>query len=179
MIGIPIGLVTANAVEWVFHKYVQHGWGRDRSSWWGFHFNEHHKVVRRNGYRDPGYERDPFDPFDWRRPLDLNPQGKEIVALAGGALAVTPLLPVAPFFVGTLYYCAWNYYRVHKRSHLDPDWARRHVPWHYDHHMGPNPHANWCVTKPWFDHLLGTRVPYAGTSLEAEQAAATTLRQAA
>ncbi len=179
MIGIPIGLITANAAEWVFHKYVQHGWGKDRSSWWGFHFNEHHKIVRQSGYRDPGYERDPFVPFNWRRPLDLNAQGKEIVALAGSALAVTPLLPVAPFFVGTLYYCAWNYYRVHKRSHLDPDWGREHIPWHYDHHMGPNPNANWCVTRPWFDHVMRTRVPYAGTQLEAERLAAMNLQQAA
>ena len=32
--------------------------------------------------------------------------------------------------------------------------------------MGPNPHANWCVTRPWFDHLLGTREPYLGTERE-------------
>jgi sterol desaturase/sphingolipid hydroxylase (fatty acid hydroxylase superfamily) len=32
------------------------------------------------------------------------------------------------------------------------------IPWHYDHHMNANQDANWCVTKPWFDYLLGTRV---------------------
>jgi hypothetical protein len=23
--------------------------------------------------------------------------------------------------------------------------------------MGPNQDANWCVSYPWFDHVLGTR----------------------
>jgi sterol desaturase/sphingolipid hydroxylase (fatty acid hydroxylase superfamily) len=25
--------------------------------------------------------------------------------------------------------------------------------------MGRNPDMNWGVTRPWFDHLLGTREP--------------------
>lgn len=41
------------------------------------------------------------------------------------------------------------------------------MPWHYDHHMGPNQHKNWCVTKPWFDVIMGTRERYAGTPREA------------
>jgi sterol desaturase/sphingolipid hydroxylase (fatty acid hydroxylase superfamily) len=32
--------------------------------------------------------------------------------------------------------------------------------------MGPNQAANWCVTRPWFDHLMGTREPYVGTERE-------------
>ena len=49
----------------------------------------------------------------------------------------------------------------------DTEWAREHLPWHYDHHMGPNQHANWCVTKPWADIVMGTREPYCGTEREA------------
>ena len=33
--------------------------------------------------------------------------------------------------------------------------------------MGPNQDANWCVTWPWFDQLMGTREVYAGTEREA------------
>jgi len=79
---------------------------------------------------------------------------------------VTPFLPFAPYFVLTAYATAYNYYRCHKRAHRDPDWGREHLPWHYDHHMGPNQHANWCVTRPWFDLILGTREAYAGTPRE-------------
>jgi sterol desaturase/sphingolipid hydroxylase (fatty acid hydroxylase superfamily) len=95
--------------------------------------------------------------------LRWNGQTKEAVALLATAVAVAPLLPIAPFFVGTLWYSSANYYRKHKRSHLDPEWAREHLPWHYDHHMGPNQDANWCVTQPFFDHVFGTRKRYLGT----------------
>lgn len=159
MIGIPLGLLGANATEWLVHKYVLHGLGRNRRSFWSFHWHEHHRSVRRNGHRDADYER---SVFAW------NAQGKEALALAATGVCLLPLLPVAPFFVGTLLTCGVNYYRVHRRSHLDPDWARAHLPWHYDHHMGPNQDANWCVTRPWFDHLMGTREPYLGTEREAE-----------
>jgi hypothetical protein len=157
MIGIPLGLVTANAVEWLVHKHVLHGWGTTRGTFWSFHFHEHHRLVRQNGYHDPNYH---------RFPLGNHAQGKEAWALIGASAAVAPLFPIAPFFVGTLWYSAANYYRIHKRSHLDPAWARQHVPWHYDHHMGMNQSANWCVTRPWFDYVMGTREFTAGGARE-------------
>ena len=45
---------------------------------------------------------------------------------------------------------------------MDVKWAKRWVPWHYDHHMGGK-EANWGVLLPWIDHLLGTRVYYYNT----------------
>ncbi|TNF28780.1 MAG: hypothetical protein EP329_17230, partial [Deltaproteobacteria bacterium] len=85
--------------------------------------------MRKNAHRDPDYE---------RSVLGWNAQSKEVLGLVGLAAAHLPLLPVAPFYTGTMWYCIARYYRLHKRSHLDPDWAREHLPWHYDHHMGPN-----------------------------------------
>lgn len=157
MIGIPVGLVAANATEWVVHKYVLHGLGKRKGSFWSFHWHEHHKVCRKQGHRDPAYE---------RSVIGTHGQGKEAAALVGAVAAVLPFAPVAPFFVGTLCYSALNYYRKHKRAHLDPEWAREHLAWHYDHHMGPEQDANWCVTKPWFDKVMGTRVRYVGTERE-------------
>ncbi|MCB9601193.1 MAG: hypothetical protein H6721_21035 [Sandaracinus sp.] len=158
MIGIPLGLLAANATEWVVHKYVLHGLGKKKSSFWSFHWHEHHAESRTNVMRDPHYAD--------RSVLGWHAQGKEALALVGAAAAITPLFPVAPFFVAAGWYSAWNYYRVHKRSHEDPAWAREHLTWHYDHHMGPKQDANWCVTRPWFDHLMGTRIPYAYTARE-------------
>jgi hypothetical protein len=40
---------------------------------------------------------------------------------------------------------------------LSPEWAKKRIPWHYDHHMNTIQDANWCVTRPWFDYLMGTR----------------------
>lgn len=159
MIGIPLGLLYANASEWLIHKHVLHGAGRSRKSFWSFHWLEHHRAARLNEFYDEDYE----------RPVVGNhAQGKEAMALVGAALLHAPLFPVAPFFTATTVYSMWNYYRKHKKAHLDPEWARENLPWHYDHHMAPDQDANWCVTKPWFDHLMGTRQPYVGTQRERE-----------
>ena len=159
MIGIPIGLLATNAGEWFIHKHILHGLGRrSKDSYWNFHLAEHHLAAAQLGGRDPVYEK-----LRWR----WDAQTKELLALAMAAVPQVLIFPVAPFFAGTVLYGIGNYYYVHRRSHLDPEWAKKHVPWHYDHHMGRNPESNWCVTRPWFDLLVGTREPYLGTPQEA------------
>ncbi len=158
MIGIPIGMLTANAYEWLMHRFVLHGLGKRKEDFWSFHWHEHHKNARKNEFFDKDYD---------TLPVTLNAQGKEAAALLVGGLLHLPLLPIAPFFVGTVWASGIHYYLVHKRSHQDPEWAKRHVPWHYDHHMGPDQNSNWCVTRPWMDHIMGTRKPYTGTPREA------------
>ncbi|MBT6433369.1 MAG: hypothetical protein HOK97_01825 [Deltaproteobacteria bacterium] len=160
MIGIPLGLIYANATEWIFHKYVLHGVGKNRNSFWSFHWHDHHKNSRQHGMLDDQYVEGLF--AGW------TPQSKEVLALAGGALVHLPLLPVAPFFVGTVFYSGIHYYRVHKKSHLDENWAKKNVPWHWDHHMAPDQDCNWGVTRPWFDHILGTRKVYLNSPEEIE-----------
>ncbi len=157
MIGIPVGLFVANAAEWIFHKHVLHKIGRDKKSIWAFHWHEHHGNSRKNKMRDETYERSPFG---------LHAQGKELIALAAAGIGVLPLAPIAPFYTGTILYCLGEYYVKHRRSHEDPEWAREHLPWHYDHHMGPNQDSNWGVVRPWMDHIMGTREPYVGTERE-------------
>jgi len=164
MIGIPLGLLYANMGEWLVHKHVLHGAGRDKKSFWAFHWHEHHRESRRNGHYDEHYE---TPPFETRPDGTLSSQGKEAAGLIGAAILHAPLFPVAPFFTATVWYSMARYYRVHKRAHLDPEWARENLSWHYDHHMGPNQDANWCVSRPWFDELMGTREPYAFTEREA------------
>ncbi len=155
MIGIPLGLAVGNAAEWAIHKHILHGRGRHKTSFWAFHWHDHHRNSRKDGHLD----------VDYRRPWwAATGQRREAIALTGASLALAPLFPIAPFFTATLWYSAARYHRVHKRAHLDPDFARDHLPWHYDHHMGPDQNANWCVTRPWFDHVMGTRKPYLGTA---------------
>ena len=155
MFGIALGLIYANAGEWLIHKYVLHGLGRRRSSFWSYHWHEHHRHARKLDHRDPDYER---SVFRW------NAQGKEALGLVTLGLAHLVLLPSAPVFVVTVELGALRYYLVHKRAHRDPEWARARLPWHYDHHMGPNQDANWCVSWPWFDWVMGTREGYIGTA---------------
>jgi sterol desaturase/sphingolipid hydroxylase (fatty acid hydroxylase superfamily) len=158
MIGIPLAFATSTAFEWWAHRYVLHAHGKKKTSFWAFHFHEHHGASRRHAMIDEDYHR---SPFQW------NAQGKEVAALVAIAVPVAALMPIAPFWSLTSLYCIQRYYRVHKRAHLDPDWAREHLPWHYDHHMGADQDCNWGVTSDWFDRLVGTRVPYCGTEKEA------------
>lgn len=151
MLGIPIGLAYTNAGEWFIHKYMLHGLGQNKRSFWSFHWHEHHKEARGHDMFDSQYTR---SVFSW------TPQGKEALALTLSAIAHLPLLPIFPFFTATVLWRTWNYYKVHKRAHLDPQWAKEHLSWHYDHHMGKNQNANWCVSHPWFDHVMGTRKKY-------------------
>ena len=88
---------------------------------------------------------------------------KEVRALALLALPHSLMLPFAPFFILGTYIGAIRYYFVHRKSHIDLEWAKENVPWHYDHHMGPNQHANWGVTGCWMDIIMGTREPYLNT----------------
>ncbi len=156
-LGFPAALAIANASEWFMHKYVLHGLGRRKSSFWAFHWYAHHNAARRNEMYDVEYE----------HPLSVwNGQTKELAALVAGVLAIGPLWWYVPGLAAGLLYSACNYYYKHKRSHLDLEYARKHLPWHYDHHMGADQDANWCVTRPWFDWVMGTRVPYLGTPKE-------------
>ena len=151
MIGIPLGLLASNIGEWFIHKHVLHGLGKNRRSFWSFHWHEHHRESRQHEMYDSQYV---------GSLLSWSPQTKEAAALAVGAVAMLPFFPFAPFFTGTVLYTFVRYYRIHKRAHLEKDWAKQHLSWHYDHHMGKDQNANWCVTHPFFDHVMGTRKVY-------------------
>lgn len=149
MLGFPVALVTVNGFEWYAHKYWLHEYpARHRNSVFFSHIR-HHKRVRLDGFHDESY----------RHSMLSNQEIYiEKTLLIGLCAATTTVAPVAPFFTLGTYYGAWQYWRKHRKAHLNPEWARRHLPWHYDHHMNTNQNANWCVTRPWFDYLMGTRV---------------------
>lgn len=153
--GFIAGLVVANGFEWVAHKFILHGTHRigkprfsplptNMKSHW-----EHHRIVRKVEFYDEGYVE---GIKNWRTRNEII----SILTVAGVASIV--FLPFSKGMALAAIYSAGNYYYVHRRAHLEPDWAKKKIPWHYDHHMNSNQDANWCVTKPWFDYILGTRV---------------------
>lgn len=145
-----LGLVYANAGEWFMHRYILHGLGKNRRSFWAYHWYEHHAVSAKNGMLDPGYQQ--MTLTTW------NTQSKELLVLACIVAMHLPGIGLLPGFVWAVYFSLALYYYKHRKAHLDPVWARKHLRWHYEHHFGGNSSANWCVTWPWFDYLLGTRV---------------------
>ena len=153
--GFVAGLVIANGYEWFAHKYLLHGVHRkgkprfsptpkQMESHWA-----HHREVRKQGFSDDCY----VEGLDnWRTRNELMS-----LAVAAGVASVV-FYPFSKGMALAAIYSAGNYYYVHRRAHLEPDWAKRTIPWHYDHHMNSNQDANWCVTRPWFDYVMGTRV---------------------
>lgn len=153
--GFIAGLVILNGYEWFAHKYLLHGVHRkgkpryspvpkSMESHWA-----HHREVRKQGFSDDCY----VEGLDnWRTRHELMS-----LAVAAGVASVV-FYPFSKGMALAAIYSAGNYYYVHRRAHLEPDWAKRTIPWHYDHHMNSNQDANWCVTRPWFDYVMGTRV---------------------
>lgn len=144
-----MGLFVANGMEWYFHKVWLHEFPTKYRNSPFFTHIAHHKRARLNAFHDEGYAESMF------KNAEIYNEKTALIALT---VAATPLLPVAPFFTAGLYYGIWNYWKTHAKSHLDPEYAKKRIPWHYDHHMTSNQNANWCVTKPWFDYIMGTRV---------------------
>ena len=149
MLGFPVALLVVNGFEWYAHKVWLHEYPRKHRGSPFFSHITHHKKARLQGFEDDSYTRSM-----WQDQLMFN----EKVALIGLSVAFTPTVVVAPFFTAGIYYGAWQYWSKHSRAHLDPAWAKAQLPWHYDHHMNTQQDANWCVTRPWFDYLMGTRV---------------------
>ncbi|MCX7110806.1 MAG: sterol desaturase family protein [Proteobacteria bacterium] len=149
LIGIPLGLFVENVGEWVMHRYILHGLGKRPGSLWSYHWHEHHRICRQNRMIDPGYN---------ELPLRWNTQGKEVLFLVVVALIHAPLISFVPGYVSGMYAALAYYYYKHRKAHLEPAWAKTHLPWHWEHHMGNNSDANWCVTWNWFDRLMKTHV---------------------
>lgn len=161
--GFVTGVMIANAFEWVAHKYLLHGVHRQgqhrfslspssmKSHW------THHRLVRKQQFSDDGYVEGLANE---RTRLEL----LSLVLVASSASAIA--YPFSKGMALSFWYCAGNYFYVHRRAHLQPAWAKKHIPWHYDHHMNSNQDANWCVTRPWFDYVMGTRIASSHALLE-------------
>jgi len=150
LLWMAAAFVYCNALEWFVHKYLLHGLGKKKNSFWAFHWSDHHKESRKNNFNDPRWAK-----------ITLF-KDREFLGIVLLTILHIPTLWLSPFFYSVLVWRAITYYRVHKKSHEDEEWAKQNVPWHWDHHMGPRKsvEANWCVTNPFFDNLMGTRVKY-------------------
>lgn len=150
MIQILVGIIIANLYEWLIHKYILHGLGKKKGSRWSSHWSIHHRKSRQNEHFDEDYLA--IFSGDWSEGR------KELFGLALLVLFQLPTFFILPWYAGTSVIMAAAYFLVHRKSHLDVEWAKRWVPWHYDHHMGKNQECNWGITLPLWDYILGTRV---------------------
>lgn len=148
---VVLGMVLGNLLEWVVHRYFLHGVGKRPRSILSFHWRGHHRYSRTHGFRDPDYEE---SLWAW------NGKTKEIAALAFLAALFSPVLFLAPWVYAGMFLWIFIYYFLHSYSHQNPEWAKKWMRWHYDHHMGRFQDANWGVVTPLWDWIFGTRKHY-------------------
>ena len=135
---VLVAYLYSHVLEYYAHRFL-HRFKKKHQSL-AFHMREHHVLAKKNKMAIHG--------FSFRE-----------AALLGLLAAMHfPLIAISPEAFATLVLCICSYLYVHYRSHANPQWAERHVPWHVDHHLGDQ-QANWGVRKPWVDILLGTRKP--------------------
>jgi len=145
-----MAIVYTQLLEWVLHRYVLHGLGKNKKSMFSSHWHTHHKTSRKN---------DNFDK-DYLRSIFFESSRQEIIGLILLVLIHAPLLLYLPLFYFSLIILSIRYYIIHRRSHLDIKWCKEHLPWHYDHHLGKNQNVNWGVTTDWVDKLFKTKIKY-------------------
>jgi sterol desaturase/sphingolipid hydroxylase (fatty acid hydroxylase superfamily) len=149
-----LGFFYGQCLEWFLHKNLLHHIGKKRGSIFSYHFHNHHKASRQNLFYDRSYEGEGEGVY------------KEVRDLSLLSLIHLPIIFLAPAFLFGAAIQAILYYVLHRQSHLNPEWCKQYLPWHYDHHMAPNQDANWGVTTDWIDRLMGTREIYLGTEKE-------------
>lgn len=146
--SIALGYVYSTAMEWVVHCGVYHRLGSRLGGSFNFHLKEHHRDTRIHRGLDPAFA---SQTWSW------DAHGREAFGLLLLVGLHAPLAVVAPWFFGTVCAMAVLYHYCHRRSHVDAAWCKERLPWHWEHHMGSDPHANYCLTSDWFDRLVGTR----------------------
>ena len=146
LVTIIIAYLYATFSEWAIHKHILHGLGKNKNSWFSFHWHSHHKSCRRNSNKDDNYK------------IFLSlPVRREILGLCFLLMIHVPIYFFMPYFYFTLMVCSVRYFYVHQKSHIDIKWGIQKIPWHYDHHMGKDQDANWGVTTDIWDIILKTR----------------------
>ena len=108
------------------------------------HMKVHHGTSRKNKMFDKNYQR-----FS-------SASSFEIISLTLITAAHFPIYFISPTFFFTVLANVLHYYYVHRKSHLDVDWGKKNLPWHYEHHMGKNQNINWGIRSPLIDKLAGT-----------------------
>ena len=141
-IQIIMGIFAASFLEWVIHKHILHELGKKKVSIFSFHWGVHHANARRNKF------------------LDNNVSMREFFGILSLCIVASPLWFLLPVVYYVMLFHAGVYFVLHNLAHKYPKFAKRFMPWHYDHHMGKNQNMNWCVVHPLADIIMRTRRKY-------------------
>ena len=146
VLSIFLAYLYTTFAEWFIHKYVLHGLGKKKSSWFNFHWHSHHKKCRKNKNKDINY---------LTQPPHYSVK-KELFGLMFLLLLHAPVVYVSVWFYLTLIVCACRYFYMHRKSHTNTSWGMKKMPWHWKHHMGKNQDMHWGVTTDMWDKIFKT-----------------------
>ena len=136
-------LVYCNFLEYIFHRFILHRYGKNKQSLFRYHW-EHHIETRRNCMKDPQYTSTSVVML------------KELLAVLILIIIHTPTCYIHPALYILILLYAVNYFRVHKKAHIFPEWATLQCRWHIEHHLG-NQDKNFNIVFPLFDYIFRTR----------------------
>ena len=142
---ISLTIIYSYFLEWFFHIILHNR--KFFKSGFKHHFGVHHNLSRKNKMYDKNYV-NPLNIESWFEPLGLSILA--IVHLPLLFLFSTPIVYL------TLLASMTSYYYHHRKSHIDVEWGKNNMPWHYEHHMGKDQHKNWGVRTNFFDKIFNT-----------------------
>ena len=133
-----LGLFYGNLLEYFIHRYVFHKLGRKKGSIWRYHLKGHHVLAKKQNF------------------VDLTESPVETVGLVALLVIHAPLWFFSVPLLAGVYLYAIAFSFMHGMQHKHPEWTRKWMKWHWDHHMA-NPNENYGVVAPWADWIFGTR----------------------
>lgn len=137
-----IGWVYGHLFEYFAHKHILHN-NKLFKRIFKRHFGVHHRIARKNNMYDENY----------LRVLNKNNMFEPLSLLFLSVLHL-PIAFIYPYFYAALLYSMTVYFIAHRKSHIDVEWGKKWMPWHYNHHMGKNQHRSWGVRLPIVDYFL-------------------------
>ena len=132
-----LGILYANVVEYITHRYLFHGLGKRGNSIFAFHIRGHHLIARGNGF------------------FDHKVSTNEAVGLPFLLLLHLPAYFWSPAFFYAVALYAVAFIVLHNVMHRYPEFTQRYFPWHWNHHMR-NQNKSWGVVLPFMDIVTNT-----------------------
>ena len=141
MLGFVFGFLYGNVLEWAIHKYIFHEMGKKKGSIFSYHLKGHHVLARKNNF------------------VDLTESKVENIGMLLLILIHLPILYVSfGFWLGVFTY-AICFKILHGMQHKHPEFTKKYMKWHWDHHMKDS-NRNFGVVLPISDYLFDTRKKY-------------------
>ena len=141
MLWFFLGFLYGSLLEYLIHDHLFHRMGKKRNSIFSYHLKGHHRLAKKNGF------------------VDLTLSKVEFYGLFLLIILHVPLIFLSfNLWLGVTVY-ALAFKALHGIQHAYPDFTKKYMKWHWDHHM-KNPNKNFGVVVPWMDYLFGTRKKY-------------------